>query len=1043
MKKILLLSSVFLLSMAISMPSIAQERTVSGRVIAQDDRSPIPGVNVVLKGTTNGTTTDANGSYTLTIPSNGGSLVFSFIGLQTTEIAIGERTTVDIELGLDVTQLNEVVVTAFGIEREQKSLGFSVTQVGSKELTQGRTTNIANALTAKVAGVRVQGSNGQVGASSSIFIRGFTTFTGSNQPLFVVDGIPIDNGGGGNALQGGVSNSNRGIDINQDDVESISILKGPAAAVLYGSRAAAGAVIITTKKGSSRKNKNTVSITSNYNIAQVNRLPDYQNEYAQGQFGLFGTVNEVNSWGPKIGGQTITNFRGEQEVLQAYPDNVKDIFRNGSSFQNNISFAGGSDKSDFYLSYGNLSESGTIANNELDRNSLTFNGSTKFNDKFKAGVNIIYTNNRSTRTQQGNQLANPFFRSWFLPRTQNLSNFPFVNPDGTQRSPANAGDLLSSNTWFSNDDNPLFSINRNTYGDEVNRIIGNVNLSYDIAPWLVAAYRIGIDTYSQEFKTVNARTSRGGGAAAQTGAITDQIFNRAELSSYLTLTFNKRFANDNIGVRALVGNEVNQRKTRNNGVEGTDIQIIGLNNITNTLNFAPFGTTTNVRLIGAFADVSVDYKNFLFLGLTGRNDWSSTFGPTQRSYFYPSVTTSFVFTEAIPFFESQSVLTFGKVRANYASVGREAPVFSTDTYYFRSNPADGFGPNILYPFRGQLGQTYGNTGGNPLLGPEFNDNIEFGADLRFFKNRIGLDVNWFLNRSRDVIFDVPVAGASGFTNQTLNVGESESKGWEVLLTGTPVKTANFSWDVSVNWARIRNTVTRLAPGVTQITLGGFVTPSTRLIEGQPYGVLFGSVFQRSSSGELLVDGNGRAQLSLDNQIIGDPNPDWFGGLTNTFTYKGLSLTALLDVRMGGDIISRNISDLRRSGAAEETGDRDRGYIIDGVSADGSRNNIQIAPQDYFTDLYGFGRAEFVTFDASWLRLRELAITYQLPKTLLDRTPFGLVEFGLTGRNLFLYSPNVPHIDPEVNAQGQSNSQGLEFNALPQTRNYGALIRLTF
>jgi hypothetical protein len=263
------------------------------------------------------------------------------------------------------------------------------------------------------------------------------------------------------------------------------------------------------------------------------------------------------------------------------------------------------------------------------------------------------------------------------------------------------------------------------------------------------------------------------------------------------------------------------------------------------------------------------------------------------------------------------------------------------------------------------------------------------------------------------------------------------------LTGTPVKTANFSWDVSVNWARIRNTVTRLAPGVTQITLGGFVTPSTRLIEGQPYGVLFGSVFQRSSSGELLVDGNGRAQLSLDNQIIGDPNPDWFGGLTNTFTYKGLSLTALLDVRMGGDIISRNISDLRRSGAAEETGDRDRGYIIDGVSADGSRNNIQIAPQDYFTDLYGFGRAEFVTFDASWLRLRELAITYQLPKTLLDRTPFGLVEFGLTGRNLFLYSPNVPHIDPEVNAQGQSNSQGLEFNALPQTRNYGALIRLTF
>jgi hypothetical protein len=468
-----------------------------------------------------------------------------------------------------------------------------------------------------------------------------------------------------------------------------------------------------------------------------------------------------------------------------------------------------------------------------------------------------------------------------------------------------------------------------------------------------------------------------------------------------------------------------------------------LNNINNTLVFNPFGTETKVRLAGVFADVSLDYKNFLFLGLAGRNDWSSTFGPENRSFFYPSVTTSFVFTEAIPFFENQNVISFGKLRANYTSVGREAPVFSTDTYYFRSAPVDGFGPTILYPFRGQLGQTYGNTGGNPLLGPEFNDNLEFGADLRFLNNRISLDVNYVINKSRDVIFDVPVAGASGFTNQTRNIGESEFKAWEVLLNATPVKTSNFQWDISVNWTRLRNKVVRLAPGVTQITLGGFTTPSTRLIEGQPYGVLFGSVLQRASNGEILVDANGRAQLALDNQIIGDPNPDWFGGVTNTFTYKGLSVTALLDIRVGGDIISRNISDLRRSGAAAETGDRNRGWIIDGVLADGSRNNIQISAQDYFNDLYGFGRAELVTFDASWLRLRELAISYQLPKSLLSNTPFGSVEIGLTGRNLWLYAPNVPHIDPEVNAQGQSNSQGLEFNALPQTRNYGALIRLTF
>ncbi len=829
----------------------------------------------------------------------------------------------------------------------------------------------------------------------------------------------------------------------------MSVLKGPSAAVLYGSRAAAGAIIITTKKGTKGKGKNTVNFSSGVTFSEVNRFPDYQNVYGQGQYGVFNPANELNSWGPKIAGQNVTNFRGQQEALTAYPNNVKNLFHQGRTFQNNVSFSGGSDKSTYYVSYGNLHDMGILPNNELTRNNFTFNGTTQFTDRFRATVNATYTNTRTARTQQGNQRSNPFFSNWILPKSFDWYNYPYVLPDGTQRSPGQTGlptatDLTTQNTAFGPDDNPFFTEKFNTSNEEVNRIIGNISMSYDIKPWLTATYRIGTDTYSQEYKVINAKTSKGGSAASLTGAIQDEIFNRSELSSYATVTLNKRFMDNNFGVRAFVGNEINQRKTRDIGATGTDIQIVGLNNITNTLNFSPFGTVSKQRLIGVFADISLDWKNSIFLGLTGRNDWSSTFGPQRRSYFYPAITTSVVLTELIPFLQDNSVLSFAKIRANYASVGREAAIYSTDTYYSRTGPADGFGPNILFPFRGQLGQTLNNTGGNPALAPEFNDNMEVGTDLRFFNGKITVDVNYFKNNSRDIIFAVPVAAASGFTNQQKNIGTSESKGWEIAIGATPYQANGFRWDISANWTKIVTKVTSLAPGVTQVTLGGFTTPSTRLIVGQPYSTLFGSVFQReSTTGKLLVDTNGRLQTALDNQIIGNPNPLWFAGITNTFSYKGFSVSALLDIRYGGDIYSRNVSDIENNGAGADTQDREKGYIHDGVLADGTKNNIQIHAQDYFKDLYGFGRGQFVVFDGSWVRLRELSINYSLPQRFFQKTFIGRVDIGLNGRNLWLYAPNTPHIDPEVNAQGQSNSQGLEFNGLPQTRTYGALIKVTF
>lgn len=1057
MKKALLMS--LMLMFTLPQGVIAQTRSVSGRVTDQKTSEGLPGITVLVKGTTNGTSTNSDGSFTLNVSGDGGTLVFSSIGMTTQERAIGSESQFTVALAQDTKQLSEVVVTAFGREQEKKSLGFSVSEVKSQELTQAHATNISNSLTAKVAGVRVQGSSGMVGASSSIFIRGLTTFTGSNQPLFVVDGIPIDNGGGNNALQNGVANSNRAIDINQDDVESVSILKGPAAAVLYGSRAASGAVLITTKKGTTLgTKKQTVTVSSNYNVVKVGRLPDYQNTYGQGNTGIFSQISP-SSWGPLVTGQTVKNFRGEDEVLTIQPDNVKDIFKTGYNFQNNLALSGATEKTRYYAAYGNLHEVGILDNNDLKRNTLTFNGNAQLTNKLRSSVNLIYSNNASQRTSQGNVVTNPFFRSWFLPRTFDVNRYPFESPIGGQlgASTLRVPTFTTNNTWYSNDDNPLWSIKYNTYNDEINRIVGNVSVGYDITDWLAVDYKIGTDTYNQIIKAVNARDSRGvsiANGAALIGNIQDESFTRTENSSYLNLTAHHNITED-FAFRVLVGNEINQRASTDIGVVGSDIQVRGFDNITNTKTYTPFGTTTKRRLIGFYGDLQLSYRNFAFVGLTGRNDYSSTFGRSKRSYFYPGASASLVLSDAIPMLKESQVVNSVKLRGAIAQVGREAPIYTTDTYYApTNNPADGFGPRLTYPFRGQLGQSLDDTGGNANLGPEFTTSYEGGADLSFFGGRVALEATYYQQKSRDIIFAVPVAAGSGFSNYYQNIGTSEAKGFEFLLSTIPLKLGSFTYSNSFNFSRVRNKVIELAPGVTNIFLGGFTTPQARLVAGQPYGVIFGSVFQRENvdengrpQGRLLLTPQGRTQLAADNQIVGDPNPKWTGGITNNFSFKGLTLSTLLDIRYGGDIISRNVSDLRRQGAAKETVNRDTPYVIDGVirQPDGSlsANNVQITAENYYDDLYGFGRAELVVFDASWLRLREVALTYALPKTLTDKTFLGGVELGLNARNVFLYAPNVPHIDPEVNALGQSNAQGLEFNALPQSRTYGGSLRLIF
>jgi TonB-linked SusC/RagA family outer membrane protein len=1056
MKKILLTCYALVFALA----SFAQERTVSGKVTSTEDGTALPGVNVVVKGTTIGTSTDSNGAYSLAIPSAGGALVFSFIGLEAKEIAIGERTVVDVSLALDITQLSEVVVTALGVERESKTLGFSVKEINNQELTVARTTNVANALSAKVAGVRVAGSNGMTGSSSAIFIRGFTTFTGSNQPLFVVDGIPIDNGGGANATQTGVSNSNRGIDLNQDDIETLTVLKGPAAAVLYGSRAAGGAIIITTKKGKAVNGKKTiVEYTGSYNFTEPNRLPDYQNQYARGTSlsgagvpiaPVYQPAADQSNWGPEIAGQLVPSEYSAADralfglpadnVLTAYPNNVKDMFRKGYNMQHNVAFSGGNEKSNFYFSYNNLRDKGFLEGNFLQKNSFRFNGSTQFTSKFNMGVNVNYINNASERSQTGNQLSNPLFRGWFMPRDYDLKNSPYVRPDGSQ-------------VYFNSaTDHPYWTLRNNLYNDEVNRIIGNVSLGYDLTDWASINYRIGTDAYTLRRNTYDAIGARGQANhnVAGVGAVGERTTMSQQTSSYLTLNLKKKITED-FTLTALLGNELNLQVDQDYGFVGNTLNSRGFRRISDANNFVPLATSEARRnLVGVFADVQASYKEFAYLGLTGRNDWSSTFKKGNNSYFYPSVTSSLILTEAFPGIKSNTV-TFAKVKANWAKVGREAGIYDTETYWFTANPSDGFGGQIIFPFLGQLGRTIGNAAGNPDLGPEFTRSYEFGVEGGFFGDRLKIDLTYFNTRSTDIILSVPIAAASGYTSQVKNAGILESNGIELTMSGTPVKTANFSWNIDVNWARIRNNVISLADGVQNIGTGGFTTAQTRIEAGKEYGVIYANSLVRDTQGRIVVSPTTGLPSNGPAVLRGNPNPRWTGGITNTLAYKGVSLSFLIDIRHGGDILSRVINDVRRTGSAEETAEFPRfdsdglpttNYIVPGVYADGTPNTIPVTAQQYYQSMFSFANPGEGVFDASWVRLREASIFYALPKSIIEKTPFGKIEFGVNGRNLWLKT-NVPHIDPETNLSGASNSQGLEFNTMPNARSYGAVLKMTF
>ncbi len=1043
MRKLAIFTFVLMLC---SLHTFAQERSVTGKV-TDDKGNPVANASVVVKGTSIGTSTSEDGSYSLSVPLRGKTLVFSSVDMITFEVTLGTQNVVNVTLKLDDKVLSEVVVTAFGIKKDKKTLGYGVSQLNSTELTQAHTTNITNALAGKVPGVRVSGSGGSF-TGSSILIRGFTTFTGSNQPLFVIDGIPIDNSGGGSPLQNGPSVSNRAIDINQDDIESMSVLKGPSAAVLYGSRASNGVILITTKKGKSAQ-KNSVQFSSNYQVESVNRTPEYQNEYAQGNSGVFSPTAQT-SWGPKITGQTVTNaynpatnLNNRTEVLAAYPNNVTDLFQNGINWQNNIAFSGGSDKNTFRFSYGNLKNTGVIAKNELIRHNFSINASSKIKDYLTLSTFVTYSNNSSKRTQQGNQLSNPLFRGWFTPRSYNLTGLAFEDAAGNQTYPLG-------------EDNPYWSIKHNRYKDEINRFIGNVSLNIKLTKWLQADYKIGSDVYSTFRHGYDQIGARGGAntTANAIGGVREVRNQYRSLNSNGFLTANKRFFKD-WQVTAIVGTEFQQIYSAAAQLDGKGIIVRDFEQLSNTTTYSPSPQTgsSKTRLVGTYGDVTIGYKSIFSLNATLRNDWSSTFKTNKNSYLYNGVGGSVNFTELFPVLKN-NVIDNIKVRGNIATVGKAGDfVYSTDSYYGGAGSADGFGPTIAFPFNGIQGFTLGNSAGNPDLGPEFTTNKEIALELAFFKGRISLEVTQYWQNSRKLIFGVPISATSGITTVVMNAGNLSNKGTELGLTVIPVKTKDFTWNLSYTYTQFKSIVDKLAPGVANIFLGGFTTPNVRLVVGDEYGQIYGNAYQRDTkTGKIIVGANGLPLITSGVQKIGNPNPKYLMGMTNTFMYKGFTLSFLLDFKKGGQQYSRNIADLQRNGVVKETaefarydgaGVLQKPYLFDAVYANGTPNTTYVSAQDYYGNSGKYAAAEGYIYETTWFRVREASISYSMPSSILNKTPFGNIEFSVFGRNLFLHAPNYPHLDPEQNALGISNAQGLEFNALPQTRSVGVGLKLSF
>ena len=1049
--------------------SFAQQARVTGKV-SDVNNEPLPGATVLVKGTSRGTVTDVDGSYTIQAGS-GETLVFSFVGFETKEFAVGASSIINITLSEGVA-LNEIVVTALGVERETKALGYSVQAVDGSQFTEARETNVINSLSGRVAGVQITNSSSGIGGSTRVTIRGESSLNiNANQPLFVVDGVPISNNIVGSSGRGNQETDygNAAGEINPDDVASMTVLKGPAAAALYGSRAANGAILITTKSGKGKKGLG-VTVNSNTTFDTILRLPQWQDKYGQGNNGQFSFVNGAGSgvadgvdesWGPELDKGTlipqfdsprsVPGFRGGDLNAPAgstitptpwvsQPNNINDFFQTGVTLSNNFALEGANEKSNIRLSWTNLDQKGTIPNTDLKRNTIAMNGGINVTDKLTVNSAINYQ-----RTESGNRPSISYGTEslmylwiWYgrQVNTRSLRNYWMPGLEGIQQFNYN----------YNYHDNPYFNVYENTNGQAKDRIFGNIMATYKFSPKLTLMVRTGLDTYNELRDRKRAFSTQ----RFPKGSYREDDLFFSEQNSDFLLTYSETTKPTWSYSLAVGGNAMRQD---NRYVETVAPQLLipGIYNFTNTaVNLQVNQFTSEKRINSLYGFGQIGYKNVLFLDVTGRNDWSSTLPVSNNSYFYPSATLSAVVSDMITL---PKAISFLKLRGAYAEVGNDTDPYALSNVY-----------NTAVAWGSIQAKAESNRLSNADLKPERTASFETGIDVRFMDGRIGLDFTYFDNRTRNQIIPIELDIATGYASRIINAGQIQNKGIEVVLSGNPVRSANgFNWNFMANFTRTRGYVLELTEGLTTYTLTGRNGANIQARIGERMGNIYGAGFARVEDpaspyfGQIIHNTSGTPITSPTLKNQGNYNPDWMLGLQNNFSYKGISLGFLFDYRHGGIVVSRTKTIGSTSGQLAETLlGRENGYdltqpgngiISEGVirNADGSftPNTIKITSRNWHNRYYERNNVEAAKYDATFLKLREVTIGYTIPKSILGKMPIQDVKISLVARNLALWTEN-PHFDPETMAMGGGTLiPGVEDMAFPSTRNIGFNLNVKF
>lgn len=995
--------TLFILTMLCCMQIYGQTSPISGK-ITDASGQPIPGISVKVKGTAIGTSSDANGIFSIKI-ANPATLVFSGIGYTTKEFAYSGQSNITITLSEDQQSLNEIVVTALGVKREKRNLTYSSQEVKGEQLTQSKEPNLVNALAGKVSGVQITSSSGTPGSSSRIVIRGANSLYGNNEALMVIDGIPVNNDETGNLNSG--PGTNRIADLDPNIIESINVLKGGAATALYGSDGAKGVIIITTKAGSLNK-KPGISFSSSFSMEKP-LLPEIQNKYSLGSNGVyFDGVNQKTStsWGARMDTLKING-----QPAQVY-DQSDLFFKTGKTYTNTVAVNGGGAYNSYFLSYTNFAQDGTVPGTSFDRNTVFGKFTTQIIKDLNVTFSLNYANTKNNRLPEGYALESPVWTIFTAPVSYNLQ--PAVNPDGTQR------------LFRFSRNNPYWVLDNISNTSVVNRFLPTFNADYKVLSWLTITERFGADVYVEQGKYIESL----GSISNPNGRIINRNSNFRQYNNDLIISANKSFGDFTID--ALLGNNILSTYSEIMNANGLGITVPGFENIGSTSNINFTETSFLTRKVGFYLQSNIDYKKFLILSLTGRYDGTSVLAKSNSFYPYGSAATSFIFSN---FFskELSDIMSFGKLRLSYSTVGNA----SIGPYNLLTPYESQAVRNIAFPYQQQSGFLISPTLGNPNLKNERINEFEIGLETGFFKNRLSLEVSYFDKKTKNgIIPNVALAPSTGFNATSVNTAVMRNRGIELLLNAKPIKTEDFSWDLTLNYSRIRNKVLAIF-GNQEYIGNGF----TVIFRNQPYGVIYGTRYARNSEGKLLIGNDGLPFAADEQGIIGDINPDWMGGIVNNFKYKQFTLSFSFDMKKGGDIQNNVDGYGYFYGTPKVTEDRGP-RVVEGVNATtGLPNTVSVSGQAYYQRANGV--LESVIQDGTYVKLRNVSIGYNLKPTWLQKTPFKTIGLQVTGRNLWIYAPHFTGGDPEVSSFGSSNgSQGIYSFSTPTSRSVDFSLKLT-